>query len=86
MYYFLNPISVGKEGRGFINFFCATIVCIVFIILLGITVNKIKKYKNVENESEEKQTTKKIISLIIADILILLFVIVVLILLNSTIY
>ena len=86
MYYFLNPISVSKEGRGFINFFCATIVFIVFIILLGITVQKVKKYKSAEDESGENQATKKIVSLIIADCLILLFVIAVLILLNSTIH
>ena len=78
MRYFLNPISVSDEDRAFIFFLNATIVFVVFIILLAITVHIVKKNKNVENESGERKKHKDLVSLIIADCLILFFVIVVL--------
>ena len=80
MKYFLNPVSMSKEGRGFVNALCATILFVVFVILLCITVHTVKRYRN---DEDEKLKRKKIISLIIADCLVLLFVIVVLILLYN---
>ena len=42
MKYFLNPVSMSKEGRGFLNALCATIVFVVFVILLCIIVHTVK--------------------------------------------
>ncbi len=50
MKYFLNPVSMSKEGCGFFYAFCAAIVFVVFVILLFITVHTVKKYRNDEDE------------------------------------
>ena len=76
MRFFLNPISISDEGKSIIFFLNATIVVVIFFIMLGLTVHIYKKHKNEMDGSEDNKAKRNFISLIIAEGLLLAFIII----------